>query len=205
MKKNLIISGIVILLFTTAFAAVHYYFSFHEVTISLADDVKQATVFHSGKKTEPQTIASTTTLRLQDGSYSVVPKGDHVVTDDIPFTVKGKDETITIDPDFTSAYLSELLAGGLPSITTAMKAELQPVINQYDVAKPSLYSKGEWFGALLEKRVSDPRNQQDYYRVVMKKQGSTWKLVQHPELILTSTDFPGVPSDILRKINALTQ
>lgn len=209
MKKIIIILIVLSIGVIAGVSGVAYVRSFHKVTFTLSSDVSQAILYRSaaskngGPGAALQTITSSTIVSLQDGSYYLAPKGDKIASDSIPFTVKGQDTAVAVNPAYSPAYLSSLLAAELPTISAALSINLQPALAQYSLVQPRLYEKGEWFGALLTKKVSDPRDQRDYYRVVMQKQNGKWGVIHRPDLILTTSTYPNVPIDILKNVNRL--
>lgn len=215
MKKLIIITSIVVVIIAAAIAAYLYFASFQKVTITLhpgvasvkvyqtsGDDDHESSAGPQGK--DVQTITSSQTISLTKGKYFLIPKGDHISDNDIIFTVADQPVTVDVNPDYTSDFLGTKLTNEEAVIKAAITSQFPLAKNQYDIQDGSLYKKGEWYGALLIHKGDDPSAPGDYYRVVVRKDGSTWKVIKQPELILTTAEFSNVPSDVIDAVNKLT-
>lgn len=212
MKKFIIISIIVILLAGATIAALVYFNSFQKVSIVLGEGVTSAHLHkvdpekghsHEIVGDDLQELTASGELSLQNGSYFIIPEGDKISKEEIGFTVNGSPLTVEVKPGYSEEYLSSVLKTEEPTITTAITERFPAEAQNYTVTKGTLYEKADWYGALLVRKVSDPRDQRDYYRIVLHKQNDVWQVVNTPQLVLTSAEFKDVPVDVLRAINQL--
>lgn len=215
MKKTIITTSIIIVVIIAAVFGYQYISSFYKVSVALHKGVEGATLYKVNPDdghvdpdelsgTELEKISGNKTVSLQKGEYYLVASGPNLSKDPIHFSVINKPVAVEVDPDYSSEFLAQQLAVEAPAITSAMIAQYPLISSDYTVTNGTLYQKGTWYGALLTKKVSDPRDQQDYYRVVMHKENEKWKVINKPELILTTTDFKDVPIEVLRAINKLS-
>lgn len=210
MKKYILIIGSALIVTAGVFGYLVYRASLHTVSLTLAPTVQQVTVFRenqtaSDNDTIPgvqlaQTSASTT-ISLQNGDYYAIPKGNNLVTDKIYFTVKDVDQRITIDPDYTTSYLEKQLTSNLPAIQRSIDQSFPVVAPRYTLTSSQLYKKGDWFGGIL----APQDTALDEYKVIVRKNGQKWEVVGIPQIVLTSTAFPKVPTDVLTQTNRLVR
>lgn len=204
MKKKIFISIGILVTIAVVALGVSYLLSLHKVSFTLSKYVTGATIYKEDKQKVKQ-ITSASHIMLTDGNYYVVPEGDHIATDKIDFTVDKKDKTVSIDPPYSKSYLEALLQKEQPAINEAVHTKYPSLIDGYTLTRGQLYKQGEWFGGLLEPKVSDLREQKDPYRIVLHKQNGTWEVIRRPEYILTSSRYEEVPIDILRAINLIVE
>lgn len=213
MKKYIIIAlSVIAIAIITAFIFVQTG-SYHKVTFSFGEDVTGGTLYgidgetadHTIKGDELQKITNGSEVSLANGGYYVIPEGEKVAKDLISFTVADKDMTVNITPGYSSDYLKSAYATEQPAIQAAMDAAFPLIATAYTAKQGALYEKADWYGAILTKNVADPRDERDFYRIVMHKTENGWKVIGKPELVLTSAEFKDVPVALLRSVNKLSQ
>ncbi|HEX6416323.1 MAG TPA: hypothetical protein VFZ62_02245 [Candidatus Saccharimonadales bacterium] len=214
MKKLVILSIAIILLAAATFAGLAYYNSFHKVTVTLSSDVKAALIYkinpeeghnHEVHGDELQKLTASGELSLQNGSYFIIPEGEKVAKDEIAFTVKDEDTSVSVTPGYSKEYLASVLKTEQPAINEAIGEAFPAQMQSHTVEKGTIFKKGEWFGALLVSNNPnlDLRSQTDFYRIILNKVDGSWKIVGTPQLVLTTSEFKDVPDDILREVNKL--
>jgi len=210
MKKYSIVIGSILLVAAGAIGYLTYRTSLHSVALTLAPTVKQVTVFRENQTASDSDAtpgvqlaqtAESTTISLQNGDYYAIPKGDNLVVDKIYFTVKDVDQRITIDPDYTTSYLEKQLTSSLSDIQRSIDQSFPVVAPRYTLVSGQLYKKGDWFGGILAPKDATL----DEYKVIVRKNGTSWSVVGIPQIVLTSTTFPKVPTDVLTQTNRLVQ
>lgn len=202
MKKKILISlGILVIIALVVFG-VSYLISLRKASFVLHDDITRATIYRKDKQ-KVKDISSDSSMFLRKGTYYIIPEGENFSKDPINFTVNNKDVTVEVNPSYTNEYLSELLKDEQPAIMTAITEKYPSLITGYTLNRGTLYKKGEWFGGLLQPKVTDPRDQRDPYRIVLHKNGDEWEVVRRPEYILTSSRYKEVPIDVLRAVNLI--
>lgn len=204
MKKTISFTiGIILVIALTVFG-ISYLLSLHKVSFSLKNNTTSVTIYRSNKQKIKQ-ITSGNHIFLTKGNYYAIPEGSNISKNQIDFSVTNKDMIVSINPDFSTDYLNSLLPKEEPAVRAAITAKYPSVFASYTLAKETLYKQADWFGALLEPKVSDPRDQRDPYHIVLQKQNSTWQVIRRPEYILTSADYKDVPIDVLRAINLIVE
>lgn len=204
MKKRIILSIVIILIGIAGALVFAYFSSLHKVSLSFSEDVTGATIHkEKGEKIEQLTTASD--ISLQSGKYYIVPEGEKISKEKILFTVKDVNQSITINPDYSTEFLSESLKKEQSAITNEMVGSFPLIAQNYSVQNGALIHHGEWYGALLVQNVNDIRDERDFYRILLKKESGSWKVIKKPELVLTKSEFSGVPDKIIDTVNQLSE
>lgn len=204
MKKIhiIIISIITIAIIIGAFL-IGYFASLHSVGFIVKQPNLTVSVYTKSDKTKINSFTSEKfSLSLPKGGYYYTINGKNIDGGAINFNVDKSDITINIDPDYSSAYLSSLLATEQDSILSVIKNTYPAIISNYTISDAKLFKKGEWYGAII-RQVVDPRSTADQYRVILKKENGKWAMVHYPEIVVTKTNFPNVPIEILTAVNDL--
>lgn len=204
MKKTILITiGVILIIALSAFGT-SYLLSHHKVSFVLQNGTTSATIYQSDKKKAGQ-VTPNGHLLLKKGDYYAIPDGSNIATTPVNFTVMERDLTVTINPDYSEAYLNTLLVGETPAITAAITTKYPSILATYTLDQSTLYKRGDWYGGLLLPKVKDIREQEDFYRIVLHKENDKWQVIRRPEYILTASQFTSVPTDILSAINSLTK
>lgn len=184
--------------------------SLQKVTISF-DTIGNPTLnlySSNGKDSQAQrgkpihTFTATETIVLQKGNYIIETSGENFSKNPTAITVGDSPLEKTIPIKYTDDYLTQLLIKEKPSIMQAIITKFNNVQTLYSIQPGKLYGKGEWFGtALVYKGPS--RDYRDTLHLVMRKNdGSTWSIVNTPQISLSAADNPDVPTYILSEVNA---
>jgi len=204
MKNRVILSIVIIIVGIAGVAAFAYFSSFHKVAITFSSDVSSVIVYKEGGD-QIDSLSAARDISLQNGNYYIVPDGEKVSKDKVRFTVQDTDITLEVDPDYSTAYLNNLLESEQSQINKAATEAFPTIATEYTIEDSTLYGHGEWFGALLIKNVTDERDIRDFYRILLHKEGGEWKVVNKPELVLTKAEFKNVPVDVITAINELAE
>jgi hypothetical protein len=203
MKNRIILSVVIILVGIAGILGFNYYSSFHKVSIAFSPDMNGATIFKESGD-EVKRLSSSGDISVQNGNYYIIPEGEKVSKEKINFSIKDSEQSLTLDPDYSTDYLDVALVNEQTAITAALTATF-PVSTEYSTTESKLYYKGEWYGAILTQNVSDPSEEPDTYKVVLHKKDGVWRVINSPVLVLTKSDFKDVPLRILKAINRLDQ
>jgi hypothetical protein len=204
MKKNILITLIVLTLLITGFVTYQYFSSFKEVSFSVKQTGLTVDVYKVDKSDQKiGSFSSDTKLSLQNGDYYYILTGQKVDATHHTFTLTDIVKTVGIDPDYSDAYLASVLNTENTAIQSVIMSAYPAVMGQYDIFSSQLFKKGEWYGGLLKYRTSDPNELRDPYRVILHKVNNTWVIVYNPEIVVTKTNFPDVPVEILTSVNNL--
>ncbi len=146
--------------------------------------------------------ASGESLKLKKNhTYIVKAKGESGYEDSsVGFVLTDEPKTININPFYSKDKLADLLKTEQGAIKQALSAAY-PQISLYKVDNGKLYHWGDWYGTILRYKGSYGQSS-DSLRVVLAKEGGTWKVkTDPPNITLSKFVFPDVPVDILRDVN----
>lgn len=202
-KNKIIVLLTVVVLFVTAVIVLIQVFSYHKVTLTVVDNVS-VLIYETDNSTKNdiETINTSSSLSLKNGSYCGKPLGDIFDQNPICFTVNGKDISVVFDPNYSRSHLETLLSDQLATINTIITTKYSPVINDYSIQNGQLYGKGEWYGTTITQRV-DQSGRGDVYRIILKKINDQWTIVAYPQIILSKFDYPNIPYSVLSDVNKL--
>lgn len=141
-------------------------------------------------------------LRLQEGKYKAVVQNENYDNTPIVFEVKGNNTTQVIDPNYSSAYLAELLKPEQAAINKVISDAYPKVIDNFRVQNGQLYKDGQWYATLLLEKTPGRGVEPDIYRTVLKKENDKWVMKTKPALVLSAPNYPDIPFEILSSINS---
>lgn len=198
------------LLFTVAlvfvaFLTFLFLASRNTVLVGLSDDVSSINIRQYDEDEQiynqiAENITEDTELRLRSGEYSIEPSGDRINEDPIDLVIED-DTEIFIDPDYSNAYISQLIRGQSTEILQPIQQALGASVQNYTIAQGTLHQKGAWYSTFIRRELDDPREETDIYRIVLKNSDSGWETVAGPDLILTEVDNPDVDFEVLSSVN----
>lgn len=135
-----------------------------------------------------------------DNSYSVQYTGDDGYASGTK-KLSTAEKVVTIDPDFSQDHYETLVNDTLPAIRSAINERYPTAASIFTIDKGSMRDKGTWFVAWLVYRGEYNKNS-DSLRILLKYENKQWVLKTQPDIILTSTNYPRVPVDVLSWANA---
>lgn len=115
--------------------------------------------------------------------------------------VLGDKKVVLKIPSFnlTDKKLAEMLEKEIEGINKTIYAAYPVPMQGYTIQQPRLYHEGQWFGAVL--MPNDTENQ-DTYRIVLKKKDGKWEVAtKPPSILLAKQVFPDIPFDVLSDLN----
>lgn len=187
----LLVGGVSIYIYINTFHAANFLFEQTDISI----DIYQT----DGDKIK--TLSNNGMIKLQNGEYYYLVDNDKYDTDiKQMFTIKDKDETVTVNPNYSNKYLVSLLNKEKSKIEEIINSKYGTLMNDYTLSNSQLFKHGEWCGVILIKNVS-PRYIDDNYRLILHKIENEWLIINKPEIILTKYNQPDVPIEILRAVN----
>ncbi|HSW74846.1 MAG TPA: hypothetical protein VLG16_03160 [Candidatus Saccharimonadales bacterium] len=142
--------------------------------------------------------SSQKSVKLDPGSYVVSYSGSDYV--DQTITIKLSSNLILTTPklNYSRSKLVSLLASEKSAIYTELGKSID--LKTYTPANENLYYNGEWYAAQL---VPTDQVSQDRLVVIMQKQGSAWKVVAGPKIVLFTGDYPNIPKNLVSTIDNL--
>jgi len=202
MKKYIIIISSILILTVAGLFIWNYLSSFRDVIFSINEPGLSVDIYNKDETKIASLSDTKTTLTLRDGGYYYQVNSDKMDKNRQNFSVNKSVLEVIINPDYSSNYLADLLSSQKDEIIKIIKDTYPSIINNYNITNGQLFSKGEWFGAIIERKtptgdISDP------YKVIMNKQDGKWLIIHYPEIVATKYNFPEVPINILDKINNL--
>jgi len=201
-RKAIIILSSILVAVAIGVSILLYVLSFRTVTFAIVPENVTIIVYNQDSDQEIARLTQGGTMRLQDGKYSVIPTHNDYAARSIPFTVDGEDMTITVDPDYSSTRLADLVGEEITAVNQLLKQTFPGTINNFTIENGTLYQKGEWYATILQQNSLPGGQQGDRYRVVLKKVDDTWQIAAGPEIVLSAQKFPDVPFAILTDINS---
>ena len=209
MKKLIIIGTIIVALLVAGGVYLNYYLSFKNVTITPAKQDMSFGVYiddHSPEEgseethTKLMTVTGTQTIRLQAGSYMLLPDDKTYSQSPITFSITDKDISVEANPAYSDEYLTSQLKNETAEIQTLLTTTY-PQLATYTVNPGRLYLDGTWYGTTLVQPAPGPGMTGDVYRTVLHKINGTWQVGAPPRLVQTKSDNKDIPETILKDLN----
>lgn len=151
-------------------------------------------------------LSSGEKLKLKVGrSYMVSAQGDMGYENkNVGFVLGDNQQTININPYYSTAKLGSLVNGELGAINTALGSKY-PQINLYQIYTGKLYHWADWYGTILVYK-GGYGPYADTLRVVLAKENGVWVVkTDPPDISLSKYIYSDVPVDILRDVNNSSQ
>lgn len=212
MKKLIIIGIIVVTLLIAGGVWLNYYLSFKNVTIKPAKQDMSLGVYVDDHASEDgseeahdklMTVTGNQTIRLQAGSYMLLPDDKNYSQAPITFTVTNADITVDANPAFSDEYLVSQLKNETAEIQTLLTTTY-PQLATYTINPGKLYLDGSWYGTTLIQPPAGPGINGEVYRTVLHKINGKWQLAAIPRIVQTKSDNKDIPESILRDLNQQT-
>ncbi|MBW4061644.1 hypothetical protein HJC99_03700 [Candidatus Saccharibacteria bacterium] len=211
-RQKIILAVTVAVIAVLGWLTIVYITSLQNVTITYDSvNVSSLTLYKTIKAGSPITIGkpvkeitSNKTYKIRNGSYVLRPGGDKTSPTDIPLIVEGSAVVKNLDIDYSATYLSQLAASETSAINAAIASSNAKIPQLYTIQAGYLYHHGEWYGTTLVYHGTDQLSS-DTLRIVMHLDNGTWTSATNPpKIILTSTDNPTIPTEVLSGVNAIS-
>lgn len=208
-RKIIIVVSLLLVVAGAVWATLAYFSNFQKVTVtydkSMISNVELYSAFISkgvitidGDKL--QTIESGKEYSLKKGIYALKPIGDKIKNDPVELDVKDTRIATNLDADYKDSELSAMYESDKGAILTALNTSNPRIQSLYKINAGKLYHHGEWFGTTMS-YIGTETLRRDTLRVIVKKEGSTWKVVAPPAINLSVAEYPAIPAAIVRKVN----
>jgi hypothetical protein len=209
-RKNIILAIAIILVLLGVFFGISYYSSLYQKIIVSSNESFSLKLYKIKSQGEGVVVdkniffetSKPGSYRLRKGFYRYIlskQKPDYIdKTSDIKLD---KDKVVIKAGDFsfTEEKLKSMLLNEESTINELIKQSYPIPMSSYTVQQPKLYYTGQWYGALL---VPPNTDEQDTYRIVLKKDNGKWLIVtKPPDILLAKPVFPDVPFNILSDLN----
>lgn len=203
------IIGIVIIIAITT--GINYLNTFQKVTVTYDTSLVSKLELYPAADTRglvttgdsTQTIESGKEYFLKKGVYALKPQGEKVDTSLIKLQLGDRPVVRSLDIDYSQQALESLLATEQDTIVKSIMSSNIGIPALYRVNQGKLYHHGEWYGSTLSYGGTEELRR-DTLRVVVKKEGDTWKVMTNPpQIILSKLEYPAIPVSILQKVNSI--
>lgn len=212
-KRSLAYLGGLVLLIGLAVFGVNYYLSLRILTINYKN-INSVTVY-STKKLNSGSQKSVKKIS-HSGEEIKLPKGDYTLHYDaaknyeslfVKIHLTRNHQVINLSPSYSDEYLDKMLSGELENIDGAILQRYPQAQQLYTIQRGKLYGQGNWYGTTLTYKgnaLGSSLFQTDTLRIILQKKDGQWNIETNPPYILLSRDeYPNVPEDILRSVNAM--
>lgn len=204
MKKYIIISIAIFSTLITSMVVFQYLTSFKDISFVIKQSGIEVDIY---KKTDSKTIikklTSDSKISLQKGDYYYTVKAPMFDSTQYQFSVADINNNINVDPNYSDSYLASILLDEKPAIDNLIQTTYPTSINNYSFITEQLFQKGEWYGAVLRNSVYTQGGVSDPYRIILHKVNNVWTIIHYPEIVVTTSNNPNVPVDILNLVNNL--
>lgn len=206
----LVIFGIILIIMIGANIFINYKNSFQEISVSVTGNPKNSKVniykLNDNDRTLVESFTnSQTTKRVKKGTYEVIFNGSGFQEQSTTIKVGDNPEATTINPSYTKERLAELLSNERAAINLAINEAIPQTKSSYVIDPGELYILGEWYGTTIHVRQTPTEERENYidrYKVVLKKEGASWKVITiPPEIIISKNKYPKIPREVLIEVN----
>ena len=180
----------------------NYQQSFYDISFDIKNsDITSLEIHNPNNNNEliGSIEASSSKTRLRWGDYTVVARGNNISDKPLSFSVPSE-KPVIVDPDFSESYLASLLDKERDSIHQVIKNNY-PQVDNFAYREEFLLKKGEWFGGVLVQRNTEQVDVADEYKVIVRKVDGNWVVQTKPSLVLSYSDYPDIPKDIIDTLN----
>lgn len=199
--KTFLIVMLVVIAIVIPIYTVHYFLSTRIVGVSAKNTSKFLVSVASNPKTQKTYPASTTSIRIsKDKEYNLTYLAVSGYRNGSQ-TIRPSDQSVTINPDYSTDTLDALLNTQLDIINTAIR-QISPVVDSlYTIDKGSLSNYGNWYFTTLTYKGSIDDENSDTLVVGLQKQKDGWVVALPPDIIFTTVAYPQVSRDFIDAAN----
>lgn len=149
-------------------------------------------------------------IKLDPGDYYV--KSDSENYSNLPQKISIKQsQTIKLDFDYSSKYYDEKFSSDIQKIHHQITTTYPKTIQNFNfsIITGQFFQGGKYYVTAIGEINAKSEEADDniryfkgnIYHIIFQKVGDNWQQVTHPELILTSTDYPNLPQQLIKEIN----
>lgn len=199
MNKKIIAASLSIVVLIAIIIGVMIFLSYKDISLVFKQPNISVDIYSNSNDQKITSASANTTIRLQAGDYYYIPQNDLFDPYKNYFTVKDS-ETIEINPPFGSTFLYTLLQERKPAIHAALESSFPLISSSYQYGDEQLFDHGDWYSAKIVEIVQG-NSEPDIYRIIAHREGSVWKVVVRPQLVISIAEYPQVPEYIIRQTN----
>ena len=199
-KKTIITSLIIFIVLIGGIFGAAEYLSYKTVHVIFKESNLAIDIYNNADNKQKASLSDSGDIKLKEGSYYYKPTTDSFSHDKVYFMVTSDDTTVEISPAYSSSRLNNILSTQEDTIHTVITTTYATIINNYIISDETLYHHGEWYSARLVQRV-EGSNEPDVYRVILKKDGDSWKIAASPRLTISIKEFSNIPEYVIRQVN----
>lgn len=187
-----------VLVLTLIITGTSYLTSTHSVKVEYSD-ARNVTVIEQkdGKKYTVGSISkSGNSLRLSnEGAFIIQYSGTEGFADG-EVTIDNTTTNVDITPDYSVKKYNSLMKASLPTAIAVTTQKYPTAGSLYTITGAGMRERGKWFLIRLVHK-GDYTYTSDDLKILLEKDGDSWKLRTKPDIILTQPSYPTVPLDIL--------
>lgn len=170
----------------------------HSITIN-ADHIKSITV-EDGKKNKSAEYTDFSEIRLPNNRSVTL----HYEVNDSDYsngqtTIEPSESDVTIRPEYSPEKRLQVARGLQQPIYKQLK-KLYPRIDAYSISVGDVLNRGLWFTTSLKYR-GEYGLYTDTLRIVAKNEDDSWEIKTTPDILLTTTNYPDIPTGVLQWAN----
>lgn len=173
----------------------------NRVEFIISDNISEVSIFDANSNSESiKTLEKSSIISLDAGDYTVTSFGEKTGFYTKIISVQN-DSVIEIDPPYSANHLDDLLDDELSALSSTIEQFFGENLDDLSVSRGELLERGDWYSTTIFERINDPRQQPDYYVLLLSKSADSWEVVAGPDIVLTRYDYPDIPIDILTLAN----
>lgn len=199
--KTFLLTLLVVIAIVIPIYTIHYFLSTRTVVIratNITSFLVSTGKSSKGNKTYP---ATTTSIRINnDQEYTLT----YLATSDYKNgtqTIHATDQTVTINPDYSTDKLNALLSPQLETINNTIRQISTVIDSLYTIDKGNLSNYGDWYFTTLTYKGSIDDENSDTLVVGLQKHNGTWVVTLPPDIIFTTVAYPNVSRDFINAAN----
>lgn len=141
-------------------------------------------------------------MKLRSGLYYVFAQNQKKYTRLPQQVVAIQDEKIELKFEYSPEYNNEILSADRSDIISQIQQKYPKTITENDfvVSPGAFFHHGKYFATRIGRVDSGEMVGTNYY-IIFQKADSDWRQITHPELIISSVDYPDIPKDIVQTVN----
>ena len=208
-RRNLTIIIIAVVVLMFGFIITSYFNSQKQLSVKISGGINDFNIkiykADNSNKQVAESAGENLEKKLTKGTYNVVFSGEKYQSQAIKTKLDKKDSVINITPSYNKKILSEMLEKDRSVLIQEINTKVPQTTSGFVITDLRLYFFGEWASAKIHVAQTEEEERENYidtYRVVLKKDKDTWKLVTDPpELIISIKKYPNIPRDLLIQLN----
>lgn len=180
---------------------INYFTSTRTVSISTKNTASFNVSEEGSNGVGKDSPATTKSVRIQkDKTYTVAYKGVSGYGNGT-IVITPTTTTVTINPDFSSEKLTQMLDAEIGTINAVIAASGTNITTHYTIERGQLSHFGDWYFTTLKYIGSADDESSDTLVVGLQKKSGKWVTVLFPDIVFTTAAYPDVARDFIDYAN----